>query len=111
MTFKRSKSTLEYPPYARFQPQAIGQSTWLEITGIYNRLTEDPDQRVKLVELINKAGLGTNLDALSQKLHQADPLRTLRLYQRLNPKINLTNLSMEEPFEVVAGLVYLFSGA
>src|SRR5258706_16027941 len=109
MPSKRSKRTEEYPPYARFQPQAIGQITWLEILAIYKRLTEDPNQQARLSEQLSRAGLEANLQALGLKLDQADPIKTLRLYQRLNPRINLANLAMEDPFEVIGGLIYLFS--
>jgi hypothetical protein len=105
MSFNRSKSTLEYPPYARFQPQAIGSTTWLEMLEIYRRLIEDPNQKLRLLELMGRAGLGTNLDVLNTKFYQADSLRTLRLYQRMNPRINLANLAKEDPFDVIAGLL------
>ena len=108
MPFRRSKSTLEYPPYARFQPQAIGQSTWLEMTEVYSHLIQNPTQRLKLIGLISRLGMGTDLDVFSQRLAQAEPLRTLRLYQKMNPKIDLANLAMEDPYEIVAGLAYLF---
>ena len=109
MQFKRSKSTLEYPPYSRFQPQAFGQSTWLEITHIYNQIVRDPEQRARLSELMIRSGMGSNPDALGTKMYHADPLRTLRQYQRVNPRINLSKLVAEVPYEVMAGLVYSFS--
>lgn len=107
MSFNRSKSTLEYPPYARFQPQAIGYTTWLEMMEIYKRLVEDPNQQARLLELITRMGLNTSLEALNTQLSQADAMRTLRIYQRINPKINLANLAKEDPFDVVAGLLYI----
>src|SRR5262245_12422772 len=105
MPLNRSRSTEEYPPYARFQPQAIGQTTWLEMLAIYRRLVADTNQQLRIVEQMSRAGIEVNPQARGQKLEQADPMRTLRLYQRLNPRVNLSNLAMEDHYEVVLGLI------
>jgi hypothetical protein len=85
------------------------QVIWQELVTIYAELLEDSEQIPRISEEMNFAGLGTNPHYLSTKLDQAIPKKAVRQYQKLNPQINVLNLSKEDPYEVVVGLVNLYS--
>jgi hypothetical protein len=85
------------------------EEIWRQLVGIYNEVAEDPHLRPALGEEMSWSGLGQNPDSLQSLLDQADPQKAVERYREVNPQINLEQIEKEDPYNVVAGLVNLWS--
>src|SRR5579871_6153458 len=90
--------------------RAKATQTWKNLLGVYAEVVEERHLRERLKNEMGAAGLGRDPDKLIFSLQDADPVKALNQYQKLNPEIPLRfnqDLQPEQKYKMVAGLIKL----